>query len=108
MSLIVTAFATLADVRGTLTPQLQAGDTTLILIDLGQGRKRMAGSILAQALGQFGDGVPDLDDPEPAASRWSPRSTSCAPQGRCWPTTTAATAGCGPRSARWPSPAMSA
>jgi phosphoribosylformylglycinamidine synthase len=62
VSLIVTAFATLADVRGTLTPQLQAGDTTLLLVDLGQGRMRMAGSMLAQVLGQFGDVVPDLDD----------------------------------------------
>jgi phosphoribosylformylglycinamidine synthase len=63
VSLIVTAFATLADVRGTLTPQLQPGDTTLVLIDLGQGRNRMAGSMLAQVLNQFGDEVPDLDDP---------------------------------------------
>ncbi len=68
VSLVVTAFATLADVRGTLTPQLQPGDTTLILVDLGGGRMRMAGSMLAQVLGQFGsldeDGVPDLDDPQ--------------------------------------------
>ena len=63
VSLIVTAFASLADVRGTLTPQLQPGDTTLILIDLGQGRNRMAGSMLAQVLNQFGDVVPDLDEP---------------------------------------------
>ena len=63
VSLIVTAFATLPDVRGTLTPQLQPGDTTLILIDLGAGRRRMGGSMLAQVLGQFGDQVPDLDDP---------------------------------------------
>jgi len=64
VSLIVTAFATLADVRGTLTPQLQPGDTTLLLVDLGQGRKRMAGSLLAQVLGRFGHEVPDLDDPQ--------------------------------------------
>jgi len=68
VSLIVTAFATLDDVRGTLTPQLQPGDTTLILVDLGQGRNRVAGSMLAQVLGQFGchvtDGVPDLDEPQ--------------------------------------------
>ncbi len=64
VSLIVTAFATLDDVRGTLTPQLQAGDTTLLLVDLGQGRQRMAGSILAQTLQQFGDVVPDLDEPQ--------------------------------------------
>jgi phosphoribosylformylglycinamidine synthase len=63
VSLIVSAFATLDDVRGTLTPQLQAGDTTLILVDLGQGRRRLGGSILAQVLGGFGDRVPDLDDP---------------------------------------------
>jgi phosphoribosylformylglycinamidine synthase len=65
VSLIVSAFATLDDVRGTLTPQLQAeGDTTLVLVDLGKGRHRMAGSILAQALDQTGDEVPDLDDPQ--------------------------------------------
>ena len=64
VSLIVSAFATLADVRGTLTPQLDASDpdTTLVLIDLGRGRQRMAGSILAQTLDQIGDEVPDLDD----------------------------------------------
>jgi phosphoribosylformylglycinamidine synthase len=65
VSLIVTAFATLADVRGTLTPQLDATeDGTLILIDLGRGRNRMGGSMLAQTLGQLGDEVPDLDHPQ--------------------------------------------
>ena len=63
VSLIVTAFATLADVRATLTPQLQPGDTTLILIDLGRGQNRMAGSMLAQVINQFGSTVPDLDEP---------------------------------------------
>ncbi|WP_395684998.1 phosphoribosylformylglycinamidine synthase [Caenimonas koreensis] len=63
VSLIVSAFATLQDVRGTLTPQLEATqDTTLVLIDLGKGRHRMAGSILALLLDQVGDDVPDLDD----------------------------------------------
>jgi phosphoribosylformylglycinamidine synthase len=62
VSLIVTAFASLADVRDTLTPQLQPGDTTLILVDLGAGKNRMAGSMLAQVLNQFGDVVPDVDD----------------------------------------------
>jgi phosphoribosylformylglycinamidine synthase len=58
VSLVVTAFATLADVRGTLTPQLDATleDTTLVLIDLGHGRNRMGGSILGQVLGQPGCG----------------------------------------------------
>jgi len=68
VSLIVTAFVTLDDVRGTLTPQLKtdtpAGlDTSLILIDLGNGRNRMGGSMLAQVIGQFGHEVPDVDDP---------------------------------------------
>ena len=65
VSLIVTAFATLADVRGTLTPQLNADeDTTLVLVDLGHGKHRMGGSMLAQTLGQMGDEVPDLDNPQ--------------------------------------------
>jgi phosphoribosylformylglycinamidine synthase len=66
VSLIVSAFATLADVRGTLTPQLNAeeADSTLILIDLGRGKHRMGGSILAQALELEGGEVPDLDEPQ--------------------------------------------
>jgi len=63
VSLVVTAFASLADVRPTLTPQLQPGDTTLVLVDLGQGQGRLGGSMLAQVLNQFGDRVPDVDDP---------------------------------------------
>lgn len=66
VSLIVSAFASLADVRGTLTPQLNAteADTTLVLIDLGKGQNRMGGSILGQTLEQSGDVVPDVDDPQ--------------------------------------------
>lgn len=64
VSLIVTAFASVADVRGTLTPELQREDSCVILVDLGQGRHRMGGSILAQTLNQFGPDVPDLDDPK--------------------------------------------
>ncbi|MFL6679472.1 MAG: phosphoribosylformylglycinamidine synthase, partial [Burkholderiaceae bacterium] len=64
VSLIVSAFASVADVRGTRTPELAREDSALILVDLGRGRNRMAGSVLAQTLQQFGDAVPDLDDPE--------------------------------------------
>jgi phosphoribosylformylglycinamidine synthase len=66
VSLIVSAFATLADVRGTLTPQLNRdeADTTLILIDLGKGQTRMGGSILAQTLNCEDGDVPDLDEPQ--------------------------------------------
>ena len=64
VSLVVSAFATLADVRGTLPPQLDATvDSSLLLIDLGRGRMRMGASMLAQTLNQTGDEVPDLDHP---------------------------------------------
>ena len=63
VSLIVSAFASLADVRQTLTPQLNAQEeTTLVLVQLGQGARRMGGSILGQVLNQFGNVVPDLDN----------------------------------------------
>jgi phosphoribosylformylglycinamidine synthase len=62
VSPIISAFVSLADVRGTLTPQLNRdeADTTLILIDLGRGAKRMAGSVLGNVLNQEGSEVPDL------------------------------------------------
>jgi phosphoribosylformylglycinamidine synthase len=65
MSLIVSAFAPVADVRGALTPQLRTdvADTELVLVDLGQGRNRLGGSILAQVFGQMGSEAPDLDEP---------------------------------------------
>ncbi|MFM2112590.1 MAG: phosphoribosylformylglycinamidine synthase, partial [Pseudomonadota bacterium] len=63
VSLIVSAFASIADVRSTLTPELdREQDSTLVLIDLGKGQKRMGASILSQVLGQSGHEVPDLDD----------------------------------------------
>ncbi len=63
LSLIVTAFAPSPDARETLTPQLAPFmDTTLLLIDLGQGKKRMGGSALAQVYKQVGDVAPDVDD----------------------------------------------
>ncbi|HEV7576260.1 MAG TPA: phosphoribosylformylglycinamidine synthase [Caldimonas sp.] len=64
VSLVVTAFASIDDVRANSTPQLMPGDTTLILVDLGRGRMRMGGSMLAQVTGQVGAEVPDLDDPQ--------------------------------------------
>nr|WP_242699071.1 MULTISPECIES: phosphoribosylformylglycinamidine synthase [unclassified Delftia] len=64
VSLIITGFASIDDVRGTLTPQLDAteDDSTLVLVDLGRGKMRMGGSILGQVLGQSGNETPDLDD----------------------------------------------
>src|SRR6266853_1624896 len=66
LSLIVSAFAPCADVRGTLTPQLRtdSGETELVLLDLGRGRNRLGGSILAQVFGQCGDEAPDLEEPK--------------------------------------------
>src|SRR5207247_2529788 len=65
LSLIVSAFAPVEDARGTLTPQLRsdAGDTELLLVDLGRGKNRLGGSILAQVHAALGDACPDLDDP---------------------------------------------
>jgi len=64
VSLVVTAFAPVRDVRATLTPQLRtdAGDTVLILIDLGQGKHRLGASIFAHVFDQVGEQVPDVDD----------------------------------------------
>ncbi|MBK1694853.1 phosphoribosylformylglycinamidine synthase [Chromatium weissei] len=63
LSLIVSAFMPVADVRQTVTPQLRTdtGATDLILIDLGRGQNRLGGSALAQVYGQLGDRAPDLD-----------------------------------------------
>jgi len=66
VSLIITGFASIDDVRSTLTPQLDAteDDTTLVLIDLSRGKMRMGGSILGQVLNQSGNETPDLDQPK--------------------------------------------
>jgi phosphoribosylformylglycinamidine synthase len=63
LSLIVSAFAPVRDIRATLTPQLRTdrGPTLLLLIDLGRGRQRLGGAALAQAYGQWGDFTPDVD-----------------------------------------------
>lgn len=61
LSLVISAFAPVADVRRTWTPQWSAQpDTELWLVDLGRGR--LGASILAQVYGQMGATVPDLDD----------------------------------------------
>ncbi|MEQ8660850.1 MAG: phosphoribosylformylglycinamidine synthase, partial [Gammaproteobacteria bacterium] len=64
VSLVVTAFAPVTDVTQSLTPQLAAEtDSVLLLIDLGAGRQRLGGSILAQCWHAPGGTPPDLDDP---------------------------------------------
>jgi phosphoribosylformylglycinamidine synthase len=66
LSLNVTAFAPVADIRKTVTPQLRLdqGKTQLLFIDLGRGQNRLGGSCLAQVFNQIGDITPDLDNPE--------------------------------------------
>ena len=63
LSLIASGFAPVSDVRRTLTPQLKGGNTSLILIDLGEGKNRLGGSCLAQVYGQVGDIAPDAPAP---------------------------------------------
>lgn len=66
VSLIVSSFAPVVDVRRSLTPQLRtdSGETALILVDLGRGKNRLGASILAQVTQQLGDSVPDVDSPQ--------------------------------------------
>ena len=83
VSLIVSAFAPVADVRLTLTPQLQTSaqpsapgaqpvqETALLLLDLGRGQHRLGGSILAQVFSQTGAEPPDVDRPADLKGFWN-------------------------------------
>jgi phosphoribosylformylglycinamidine synthase len=92
VSLIVSAFAAVNDVRLTLTPQLRQdaassphadrepshggpedriGPTVLLLIDLGRGKNRLGGSILAQVVSQMGAATPDVDDAADLKNFWN-------------------------------------
>ncbi|MBE0363175.1 phosphoribosylformylglycinamidine synthase [Pseudoalteromonas ulvae UL12] len=66
LSLIITAFGRVEDVRKTVTPELRTdkGETSLLLIDLGAGQNRLGASSLAQVYKQLGDQTPDVDNPE--------------------------------------------
>ena len=63
VSLIVSAFAPVTDVRATLSPEmrLDAGETELWHVDLGRGKNRLGGSAVAQVFGQLGHTPPDVD-----------------------------------------------
>jgi len=104
VSLIVSAFASVADIRLSLTPQLKydadfttkvtkstksetfvssvnfvvndqgsdrIGDTVLLLIDLGRGKNRLGGSILAQVVSQLGEATPDVENPADLKGFWN-------------------------------------
>jgi len=66
LSLVVSAFAPVVDIRQTLTPELKLdrGDTCLLFIDLAGGRQRLGGAIVAQCHGALGTNPPDFDNPE--------------------------------------------
>ncbi len=66
LSLVISAFAPVLDVRKTLDPQLNssAADSELLLIDLGNGKNRLGASILTQVYDRMGDEVPDVDSAE--------------------------------------------
>jgi phosphoribosylformylglycinamidine synthase len=97
ISLIVSAFAAVTDIRLSLTPQLQydpvgrvvpdeperptahpedspyqesIGDTVLLLIDLGRSKNRLGGSILAQVVSQMGEATPDVDNATDLKNFW--------------------------------------
>jgi len=63
LSLVITGFAPVLDIRQTLTPQLRLdkGDSSLLLIDLGRGQNRLGASIFAQVYSQVGQDTPNVD-----------------------------------------------
>ncbi len=64
LSLVITAFGRVEDIRKTVTPQLRTdkGDSRLIAIDLSAGKNRLGGSCLAQVYKHLGTTTPDVDD----------------------------------------------
>ncbi len=73
LSLIISAFAPVTDIRQSLTPQLvtDAGETALLLIDLGRGKNRLGGSILAQVVNQTGQAPADVDSAADLKGFWT-------------------------------------
>ncbi|HBF48526.1 MAG TPA: phosphoribosylformylglycinamidine synthase, partial [Shewanella frigidimarina] len=63
MSLVITAFGVVQDIRKTVTPQLRSdkGDSALLMLDLSNGQNRLGGSCLAQVYSELGDIAPTLD-----------------------------------------------
>jgi phosphoribosylformylglycinamidine synthase len=66
LTVVISAFAPVQNVRNTWTPTLRrledVGETILLFVDLAQGRQAMGGSALAQAMGQLGNEAPDVRD----------------------------------------------
>ncbi|MBU2871347.1 phosphoribosylformylglycinamidine synthase [Colwellia sp. E2M01] len=66
LSLVITAFGVVEDIRKTVTPELRSdkGETSLIAIDLSNGKKRLGGSCIAQVYKKLGNETPDVESPE--------------------------------------------
>ena len=64
LSLVITAFAPVSDIRQTLTPELRSdkGHTSLLFVDLADGKQRLGGSCLAQVFNELGDVTPNLEN----------------------------------------------
>lgn len=67
LSLVVSSFSPVEDVRKTVTPDLKNKKSALMLIDLGRGKNRLGGSALAQVYNQVGDECPDVDSADDLA-----------------------------------------
>lgn len=80
MSLNITTFAPVTDVRKTVTPQLRIdkGETALLLIDLGHGLNRLGGSCLAQVYNQMGDVSADLESADDLRNLFNATQTMLA------------------------------
>ncbi|KOS20116.1 putative phosphoribosylformylglycinamidine synthase [Escovopsis weberi] len=64
VSVVISAFSVVEDIRSTWTPQLrrveEVGETVLMFVDLAEGRRALGGSALAQSLGAIGHEAPDM------------------------------------------------
>jgi phosphoribosylformylglycinamidine synthase len=70
LSLVITAFARVEDVRRTVTPQLSTEDNALLLIDLGKGHNALGATALAQVYRQLGDKTADVRSTEQLKGFW--------------------------------------
>ena len=65
LSLVVSAFAPVLDIRRSLTPVLRVGseETDLLLVDFGRGQNRLGASVLGQVYDRIQGDPADVDDP---------------------------------------------
>lgn len=109
LSLVITAFARVEDVRHTVTPQLRTdkGDSALLLIDLATATTHWAPPRWRRFTASWATGRPTCA----TSGSWRASSTPCSSWwriARCWPTTTAPTVACWSRWRRWRLPAIAA